>query len=98
MQIEEERDPVRRIRKRVVRNGVPIDGTKIPSIEAAVIVEHYADEDTRSAAGRPLHGHSSILEHLPSHLQQEPVLWIGAACLARRDPEEAPIDSIDVVQ
>src|SRR5262249_5797358 len=59
---------------------------------------HDADEDAAVGARHTLYRETRILEGFPRDLEQQTMLWIHAAHLARRDPEEPPIASPHVVQ
>jgi hypothetical protein len=60
--------------------GIRIDARAVgglhPEIVAALAVD--PDEDARAAAGEPLHRLPRILERLPRHFQQQPLLRIDA--------------------
>ena len=48
------------------------------------------------AAVEPLGHEPGVLERLPVDLEQQPLLRVHALGLARRDPEEARVEAIDV--
>jgi hypothetical protein len=59
---------------------------------------HRADahENARLAAGDPLRRNTGVLQCLPGHLKEQPLLRIHALGLARRDSEEASVESVDL--
>ena len=63
-----------------------------------VIGHGQPDEDTRAAPRKFRRSEASVFERLPGDLQQQPVLRVHAARLARRDAEELGIKFVDVLQ
>ena len=66
-------------------------------LHVAVVVRREADEDAGARAGEPVERLPGVLERLLRDLEQQPVLRIDPARLARRDAEEGGVEAVDVV-
>jgi hypothetical protein len=83
-------------------------GPRSPStydVEVARVREQHArvvaladpDEHAGPRAGQPIRCDARRLERLPRHLEQQPLLRIGANRLVRRDAEQPGVELVDVV-
>src|SRR5207248_2604 len=66
--------------------------------ELAVFAARDADEDAGRASAQAVRGQGGVLEGLPGHLEEEPLLRIERERLARRDLEETCSKVLDVLE
>ncbi len=64
-------------------------------ILGCVVSMRHADENSRRTAEQSLRSDAGVLERLPAHLQQQPLLGVHAGGLARGDAEELGIELVD---
>jgi hypothetical protein len=65
-------------------------------VQVGVVVGGDTDEDAGAGAGQAIGGLAPVLQRLPRHLQQQPVLGVHPLGFPRRDPEEVGIEPVDV--
>ena len=63
-----------------------------------VVVDPHADEHAGRAGVEARDDEPRVLERFPRDLEQQPLLRVEALGLARRDPEEARVEAIDVLE
>src|SRR4029077_1971493 len=64
----------------------------------AVLGRHDPDEHTGGLAVEPTHRDAGALHRLPGGLEQQALLRVERVGLALRDPEEARVETRDVVE
>ena len=90
--------PSRRV-VRVARGDVHVEGLAPHRLDQFAIVRRRdADEDAGGATDQAIRGLPGVFKRLPRDLEDKALLGIHRARLARRDPEEARIEAVDVLQ
>ncbi len=97
-QIEEVGDAIGRDAVRHAAAGVGVNPLRVALGPAGVVPGADPNEDPRPAAGEAFLGDPGILQRLPGHLQQEPLLRIHAGRLARGDAKEVRIKLVHLLQ
>ncbi len=93
---EAPRDDADRVPRREGRIDRPPPGPLQPELEIVVVAD--ADEDARAAPRQSRRGVPGVLQRLPRHLEEEPLLRVHHLGLAARDAEEAGVEEVDARQ
>ncbi|GIX12473.1 MAG: hypothetical protein KatS3mg118_0432 [Paracoccaceae bacterium] len=96
-QVEEIGDAVGDDRQGVAGHELGIDAGEVGEEMGRMVRTRRADEDAGALARDRGLGQPGMLQRLPDHLQQDALLGIHLRRLARRDREEAGIETPDVV-
>ncbi len=79
-------------RQRVLRDGAAA------LRQRRVVAGYRADEDGRRRAAERLGDDSRVLQSFPGQFGEQPLLRVDRHGLARRDPEERRVESVDLVE
>ena len=97
LQVEQVGEAAGRDAVRAAGGDVGVESRRVAAHDAVEVVGvAQADEHAGGAAGQPIGGLAGVLQRLPGHLEQQPLLRIHARRLARGDPEELRIESVHV--
>ncbi len=98
-EVEAVGDPVRHHRHHRAGRGVGREGleAEVGELEDLVVEGEGTDEDTDVAAGEFTGALPAVLERLPGHLQQLPLLGVHVLGLTRADPEEGGVELVEAV-
>ena len=97
VEVQREGDPVGGDARRIAGVDVRVDVAPPAGgrLQVAVVVAGDADEDPRVGSRQPSGRLAGVLEGLPGDLEQEALLRIHAAGLARGDAEELGVEQVD---
>ena len=98
MQVQHVRQPIcqDRVTDPCPREDVHV--RQIAGLQQGIVVADHANVHPRARLAERSRGYPRMLQRLPGHLHQQPLLGIHSDCLPRRDPEEVGIELVHPIQ